>query len=194
MSIRDFAEKPLGTEFVVEYGTDLALMDKAEGQLLGSGLWLRVAVRDGRPQLIAIESRDSEHPLTATALRQDKLDKAVGGLIRESTVRIVRDPRTGRQYGLLIKSPTGAGETRSLAERTRDVDEAAKSRKPGRPRLTDAFLRQVAVDWNNAVMSKSGNSASSKLAEMYKVEPATVRQWMFKARKRELVPKEDNDG
>jgi hypothetical protein len=179
-----------GSQNATRYGTDLALLAGAEGQLDSSGLWLRVEVRDGRPQLVAIESRESEHPITTSALRFP-VDKAVRQLIREYTVRVQHDPETGEPYGLHVTSPTGAGEIRSRAERTQDIDHAAGVRKRGRPRLTDDFLSEVAVKWDNGL--KAGGGASYELAREYGVEPSTVRQWMFKARARGLAQRR-NDG
>jgi hypothetical protein len=172
------------------YGFRLALLDNAEGQLDPSGLWLRVAVRDGRPQLIAIESRSTGEPITTNALRFP-LRKAVRHLIRAHTVRLERDPETGEIYGLYATSPTGPGEIRSIEERTADVARAGQP-KLGRPRLTGEFLSEIAINWKNA--HDQGRAASYELAAIYEVAPSTVRQWMFKARARGLARKEEEDG
>jgi hypothetical protein len=176
--------------FATPYGSGLAFLENAEGQLDASGLWLRVEVRDGRPQLIAIESRSTEEPITTNALRFP-LRKAVRYLIRAYTVRLERDVETGEIYGLHATSPIGPGEIRSLEERTADLHHAAQPKR-GRPRLTDEFLSEIAINWTNA--RDQGRAASYELAEIYDVAPSTVRQWMFKARARGLARKEEEDG
>jgi hypothetical protein len=179
-----------GMASATPYGSGLALLENAEGQLDASGLWLRVAVRDGRPQLIAIESRSTEEPITTNALRFP-LRKAVRHLIRTNTIRLERDLETGEIYGVYATSPTGPGEIRSVEERTADVDRATHPKR-GRPRLTDEFLSTIATTWRDA--QDQGRAASYELATVHNVAPSTVRQWMFKARARGLARKEEEDG
>ncbi len=183
LSVPTYKLKTVGTEWVTPYGHGLALREDAWIELPG-GLRLRVKVRDGRPQPVAIESPDSDHPITRESLRF-KLETDVQMAIVAHTVRIIRDPKTGKEYGVPAADATGLGETRSIAERTRDVNAAAKFKKRGRPALTDGFLREVVREWGDA-KKLHGRRASGELAETYNVEPATIRQWLFKARKRGL--------
>jgi len=180
-----------GTHHAVPYGSKLSFVQDKDGreEELANGLWIRVSVRDGRPQLVAIESRATEYPLSSSRLRF-ALDDAVKEIIQLYTVRLAYDSK-GEPYGIWADSPTGAGEIRSVAERTRDVTDSARPKR-GRPRLTDEFLTEVARRWHDE--RKQGRAAAAALAKTYSVEESTVRQWMFKARERELVQKEENDG
>jgi hypothetical protein len=109
-------------------------------------------------------------------------------VIRDATVILERDPSTGEEFGRRLTSPSGPGERRSIAERSRVADETASTTRPGRRPLSDDFLREVVTEWTNA--KERGAAASYELAQLYGVEPSTVRQWMFKARARGLAGKE----
>jgi hypothetical protein len=150
-------------------------------------------VRDDRPQCVAIESHDSDHPITSTALRFP-VEKVVRNIVRDFTVRLERDQETGETFGFHITSPTGAGETRSVADRSKDADAALTPRKRGRPRLPDDFLRQIALEWEND--KKAGETPSYSVSLRHGVYPATVRKWLFKARARGLTQQQEgsNDG
>jgi hypothetical protein len=173
-----------GTFNAVAYGTGLALLVDEAVEQLANGLVLRIAVRDGRPQLVAIESPDSEHPITKRSL-SFPVKKLVKTMIRDATVRLERDPLTGDVFGLRVTSATGAGDIRPLATRAADVDKTAWPARPGRPPLSDDFLRQIVTEWNNA--QAAGGSASVELGTRHHVQASTVRQWMFKARARGLA-------
>ena len=183
-TILDVEVVDYGDDRAQPYGTGLALLEDADMQL-ANGLWLKAEVREGRPVCVAIESREGGPAITARMLRFP-LDKEMQTLVRSLTVRISTHNETGETIGEHATGPSGAGEIRSIAERVADVDRAAKTGQRGRPRLSDDFLRQLAVDWDNAL--RAGESASYTLAELHHVAPSTVRQWMFKARERGLVP------
>jgi hypothetical protein len=191
MSIPEFEFVDDGIFDAVPYGIGLALLVDEAVEQLDNGLWLRVEVRDGRPQLVAIESRESESPITKVSL-SFAVGKAIKYLIRRATVRLEVDALTGETYGLRVTSSTGAGDIRPLADRVRDVDRVSKTPTPGRPGLTDDFLRQIVTEWNDS--QAAGGSASVELGRRHHVEPSTVRQWMFKARARGLADKESKDG
>jgi hypothetical protein len=178
-----------GTAAVTPYGTNLALLADARGQLL-NGLWLRIEVRDGRPQAVAVESEETSAPITSRTLRFP-VERAVRALIRVHTVRLVRDPESRQMFGVYVTSSSGAGETRSVEERGRDVDREVRLGKRGRPPKSDEFLRQLAAEWDDA--HKQGEGAV-EIAIRHGVATSTVRQWMFKARARGLVRKEDENG
>ena len=173
-----------GTYNAVAYGTGLALVQEHDGAAqheLPNGLWIRVAVRDGQPQLLAIESRATEHPLTVSQVRGFPLDKNVAMVIRSYTVRVSYDSETGEPFGVWADSPTGLGESRSVVERTADVTKVAR-RSRGRPALPNDFLMEVLERWENEKVQH--HAAAAVLASEYSVQESTVRQWVFKARKR----------
>ena len=118
------------------------------------------------------------------------MKKVVNSIISDATVRLERDPLTGEWFGMRAASPTGAGERalwpNGCATSTRRFSIA----RPGRPRLSDSFLREIAAEWDNE-RSRQG-AASYALATRHGVQPSTVQQWMFKARARGLAKKESD--
>ena len=172
-----------GTELVAPYGTDLALLSGASGQL-HSGLWIDVEIRDGRPKCVAIRSDDGGPEITSELLRFP-LGNAVAEIVRHHTVRLGRD-ETGKEFAVFLSSPEYPADRRTIEERTRAIDESVPKR--GRRPLTDDFLRAVADVYRDA--RAAGRPTDRAIVDRLDAHAtlATARGWARKAHLRGFLP------
>jgi hypothetical protein len=181
-----------GNAEAVPLGNGLALLldpdesrphgEQRTSGVLGSGLRFEVAVRNGRPECVAIRAEPDGPPVTTTGLRV-RVDEAVRELVEATAVRLELD-KEGDVIGVLATSPFTASDTTIPPERAGDVRRrlAETAPKRGRPRLSDEHLREVLAEYEKARAQR--RPAARAIAERWHVTPETARQWVYKARRR----------
>ena len=184
MAIREHEFVDEGIHEAVPYGTGLALLVDEAVEELANGLVLRIEVRDGRPQLVAIESPDSDHPITKRSL-SFPVRKLVKTIIRDATVRVERDAVTGEDVGLRIRSATGAGDVRSQAERVADADATASPQDRDAPASLTTSSARSSRSGTTSKRAEAPQASSLALGTTLNHQPFV--KWMFKARARGLA-------
>jgi hypothetical protein len=170
----------------VPYGEGLALLEPTATEVL-PGVLARFGVRDGRPQVVAIESAPDGPELTQTILRQIHLsEKALVEDLRLLVVRLELDER-GDVIGVPAFSPRTAGDRLTFEERTADVAEqtAPLVRRRGRPRLSDSDLQRVAAVYLDAKARRE--PVIDAVASEFQITRDAAKKRIRAAREREFL-------
>jgi hypothetical protein len=188
----DFA--PLGDGWAIRADLPLGVTLADDQPKAVRGLRVRLDMRDGRFQCVAVESGDEGPALTTSVLRA--LGPLVARLARERwptvVVRLVElDDGTiiGEQPWAIPTTERGVlyGDPRrpSFGEPAQDVldEHKRRTRRPGRQPLPDELLAEVAAAYREA--ERIGRPHIERLRERFPGHSApTLRNWTRKARER----------
>lgn len=175
------------TDEATPYGEGLALL-KPTRFTIAEGVWVDVEVRDGRPQLVKIESEPGGPELTHTLLR--RLGSFVEA-VRHLAVRLaVKD---GEVVGITATSDTHPADFRSFAERTADIAIATSEATQRRGRPSD-YSRVAQVAREARALRRGAGSA---VAEAFNISLDAAKKRIKRAEAAGFdtgKQKEENDG
>jgi transposase-like protein len=127
-----------------------------------------------------LDDRDEAHALDAGITPKLLRDIPLGRLLTQVHAQLLEHVREGPPKDWARPElPQWMRHTQSL-----DETRGATGRRPGRPRLDDALLRELAVAY---IEDDGGRGVHARLAQRFGREQSTIRDWIRAARDRKYL-------